>query len=157
MQGDREIVISRNFDAPRRIVWAAWTDPKHIAQWWGPDGFNAPPCEIDLREGGSFLVELTGPDGNVYPCRGVFREVVEPERIVYDGPPNEPAGCGAGIPPNATVTVTFAEAGSGTRLTIHTLLASASDRAAAAAEGFIPGWQQSLERLADRLEADLIA
>ncbi|HMS09802.1 MAG TPA: SRPBCC domain-containing protein, partial [Pyrinomonadaceae bacterium] len=71
--------------------------------------------------------------------------------IVYDGPANEPAGCGAGIPPNATVTVTFAAEGSQTELTIHTLLASEADRVAARDEGFIAGWQDSLERLAEKL------
>lgn len=151
MQGDREIVVSRRFDAPRELVWQAWTDPQAIAEWWGPRGFDAPPCEIDLRPGGKFQVDLNGPDGKIYPCKGTFREIVEPERIVYDGPANEPAGCGAGIPPNATVTVTFAAAGGQTELTIHTLLASEADRVAARDEGFIPGWQDSLERLAEKL------
>lgn len=152
LRGDREIVISRVFDAPRKLVWSAWTDPKHISQWWGPRGFDAPPCEIDLRPGGNFVVNLNGPDGNIYPCRGTFREVIEPERIVYDGPPNEPAGCGAGIPPDATVTITFDEIDAGTELTIHTLLASEQHRQAARAEGFIEGWQQSLNRLAEEIE-----
>lgn len=151
MKGEREIVVSRRFDAPRELVWRAWTDPQAIAEWWGPRGFDAPPCEIDLRPGGRFQIDLNGPDGKIYPCKGTFREIVEPERIVYDGPANEPAGCGAGIPPNATVTVTFAEDGGRTELTIHTLLASEADRDAARDEGFIPGWQDSLERLAEKL------
>ena len=150
--GDREIVISRVFNAPRDLVWNAWTDPAHIASWWGPRGFSAPPCEVDLRPGGEFVVILDGPDGNKYPCRGVFKEVVEKEKIVYDGPPNEPAGCGAGIPPNARVTVTFEERSpEATRLTIHTVLDSAESRAAAAAEGFVAGWNDSLDRLAEDL------
>ena len=136
MIGDREIVVSRRFDAPRELVWRAWTDPQAIAEWWGPRGFDAPPCEIDLRPGGKFQVDLNGPDGKVYPCKGTFREIVEPERIVYDGPANEPAGCGAGIPPNATVTVTFAAEGTKPAL-------PRPIRDAARDEGFIPGWQDS--------------
>jgi uncharacterized protein YndB with AHSA1/START domain len=154
--GDREIVISRIFDAPRELVWSAWTDPGHISSWWGPRGFSAPPGEIDLRTGGNFLLNLHGPDGNIYPCKGTFREVVEPERIVYDGPPNEPAGCGAGIPPASTVTVTFTELGEKTELTIHTVLDSEAHRAAARNEGFIEGWQQSLNRLAEQIEIGAI-
>ncbi|QYO66529.1 SRPBCC domain-containing protein [Leptolyngbya sp. 7M] len=156
LKGDREIVISRIFDAPRQLVWKAWTDPNHISSWWGPRGFDAPPCEVDLRPGGTFLINLNGPDGNIYPCKGTFREVVEPERIVYDGPPNEPAGCGAGIPPDATVTVIFADIGKQTKLTIHTLLASEDHRIAARNEGFIEGWQQSLNRLAEEIEKGAI-
>jgi Uncharacterized conserved protein len=152
LRGDREIVISRVFDAPRELVWSVWTDPKHISEWWGPRGFDAPPCDIDLRPGGIFLVNLNGPDGKLYPCKGTFREVIEPERIVYDGPRNEPAGCGAGIPPDATVIITFEELNAGTELTIHTKLASEQHRQAARAEGFLEGWQQSLERLAEHIE-----
>lgn len=151
LRGDREIVISRIFDAPREMVWQAWTNPDHISSWWGPGGFSAPPCEIDLRPGGQFRIDLNGPDGNIYPCKGTFREVVEPERIVYDGPAGETPGCGAGLPPDATVTVTFADQNSKTRLTIHTVLASEADRAAARSEGFIEGWEQSLDRLAETI------
>jgi uncharacterized protein YndB with AHSA1/START domain len=152
--GDREIVISRVFEAPRELLWNAWTDPAHIASWWGPRGFTAPPCEIDLRPGGEFLVVLDGPDGNKYPCRGVFKEIVENEKLVYEGPANEPAGCGAGIPPNALVTVTFTDRGGETELTIHTVLDSSESRKAAAAEGFVAGWNDSLDRLAENLGID---
>lgn len=152
--GDREIVISRVFEAPRELLWNAWTDPAHIASWWGPRGFTAPPCEIDLRPGGEFLVVLDGPDGNKYPCRGVFKEIVEYEKLVYEGPANEPAGCGAGIPPNALVTVTFTDRGGDTELTIHTVLDSSESRKAAAAEGFVAGWNDSLDRLAENLGID---
>ncbi len=147
--GDREIVISWVFDAPVHLVWTAWTDPEHISKWWGPRGFNAPPSSVELRPGGTFRVELNGPDGKIYPCTGTFSEIIPNKKIVYEGPPNEPAGCGAGIPPQATVTITFTERGDRTELTIHTLLESTEHRAAARAEGFIEGWQQSLNRLAE--------
>lgn len=152
--GEREIVISRVFDAPVELLWTAWTDPKHISAWWGPRGFDAPPSSVDLRSGGQFRIDLNGPDGKVYPCKGTFREVIPHQKIVYDGPANEPAGCGAGIPPQATVTITFADRGEQTELTIHTLLVSAEHRQAARAEGFIEGWQQSLNRLAEFIVKD---
>jgi uncharacterized protein YndB with AHSA1/START domain len=80
-----ELIITRTFNAPRALVWQAWTDPEHIMQWWGPAGFNNETCTSDLRVGGSFQLEMRAPDGNVYPCVGTFREIVNHERIVYDG------------------------------------------------------------------------
>lgn len=80
-----ELVITRPFDASRELVWQAWSDPRHIMQWWGPAGFNNETCERDLRVGDRFQLAMRAPDGNVYPCIGTFREVIEHERIVYDG------------------------------------------------------------------------
>jgi uncharacterized protein YndB with AHSA1/START domain len=144
----REIVISRTFDAPREIVWEAWTDPRHLARWWGPDGFAARVRELDLRVGGTFLLHLRGPDGRDYPCKGIYREIVKPERIVWLGVPEDGHPCGAGLPPRAIVTVTFKPAGGRTELTIHTRLESTSDREAAITHGYFQGWTQSLARLA---------
>ena len=95
---------------------------------------------------------MRGPDGTIYPCNGVFREVVKPERIVYAGDSDGSEGCGAGLPPRAVVTVTFAEHGKQTTVTIHTQLESASDRVAAEKMGYLAGWTQTLERLAAILE-----
>jgi uncharacterized protein YndB with AHSA1/START domain len=149
-QDERTIVISREFDAPRELVFEAWTDPRHLAQWWGPRGYGNAGCEMDLRVGGTFRVLLRGPDGAIAPCKGVFREIVPPERIVYGGVADGGSdACGAGLPPNALVTVTFTERGGKTTVTIHTLLRSAADREAAVRMGFHAGWTQSLERLAD--------
>lgn len=79
---DREFVISRVFDAPRVLVFTAWTDPEHMAQWWGPHGFTNPVCEMDVRPGGAHRIVMRGPDGVEYPIKGVYLEVVEPERLV---------------------------------------------------------------------------
>jgi uncharacterized protein YndB with AHSA1/START domain len=149
-QDERTIVITREFDAPRALVWKAWTDPKHLAQWWGPAGFSTPGCAMEPRPGGVFRLQMRGPDGAMYPCEGVYREVVAPERVVYVGSP-EAVGCGAGLPPNAVVTVTFTEHAGKTTVTIHTRLLSVADRDAAVAGGFIPGWTDSLARLAEYL------
>lgn len=151
---ERTIVITRVFDAPRELVFKVWTDPRHVAQWWGPQGFTSPLCELDLRIGGVFRVHMLGPDGITYPCRGVFREVTEPERIVYAGEAEEgTVGCGAGLPPGAVVTVTFAERDGKTTVTIHTRLQSAADLEAAVQTGFNSGWASSLDRLAEHLQA----
>lgn len=152
LPSDREIVITRVFDAPRALVFKAWTDPKHLAKWWGPQGMTGEACRVDLRVGGVFRVELRAPDGAMYPCAAVFREIVEPERIVFTGTPDGAEGCGAGLPPHATVTVTFVEHDGRTTLTIHTRLASAADCAAAVKSGFNGGWASCLDRLAELLE-----
>ena len=68
---DREIVLTRVFDAPRELVFKVWTNPKHVALWWGPHGFSNPFCELDLRPGGAILIHMRGPDGIVYSMTGV--------------------------------------------------------------------------------------
>jgi uncharacterized protein YndB with AHSA1/START domain len=74
--------ITRIFDAPRELVWKAWTNPKHVMQWWGPTGFTSPACKIDLRVGGQYLYCMKTPDGMECWTGGEFVEIVEPERIV---------------------------------------------------------------------------
>ncbi len=80
---DREIVITRVFDAPRWLVWAAWTDPQHVPQWLlGPDGWTMPVCEIDLRPGGAWHFLWRNGNGEELDMHGVYREVVPPARLV---------------------------------------------------------------------------
>lgn len=144
---NNELVISRTFDAPRELVWQAWTDPKHIMQWWGPQGFSNTSCASDLRVGGTFHLDMRAPDGNTYPCKGIFREVNAPQRIVYDSEADEGHPCGAGLPPRAVVTVTFTEHNQQTTLTLHTRFASAARKEAANQAGYSVSWGQALERL----------
>ena len=80
---EREVVITRVFDAPRSLVFKAWTDPEHMARWWGPRGFTNPICELDARVGGAWRIVMRSPAGIEYPCGGVYREIVEPERLVF--------------------------------------------------------------------------
>lgn len=149
-----ELTLTRVFDAPRALVWGAWTDPKLVAQWWGPKAFTTSVCEIDLREGGAFRLDLCGPDGVIYPCKGIYHEIVEPERIVYSSDAAEGHPCGAGIPPRSRVTVTFIEHRTKTTLTLHTRFASAARREAAVQARFSISWQESLERLAKYVGTD---
>jgi uncharacterized protein YndB with AHSA1/START domain len=90
---------------------------------------------------------MRAPDGKVYPCIGTFREIVEPERIVYDGEAADGHPCGAGIPPRAVVTVSFAEQAGKTQLTLHTRFASAERQQAATAARFVVSWQEAMGRL----------
>jgi uncharacterized protein YndB with AHSA1/START domain len=147
-----ELVITRTFDAPRSLVWAAWTNPKHIMQWWGPQGFSNSSCELDLRVGGSFHLNMCAPDGNCYPCKGTYREIVEQERIVFDSEADDSHPCGAGLPPRSLVTITFAENNNRTTLTIHTVFESEARREAAVQARFNTSWAESLERLAVSLK-----
>ncbi|MGH2436869.1 MAG: SRPBCC domain-containing protein, partial [bacterium] len=79
---ERELVITRDFDAPRELVWKAWTEPEHFKSWMGPKGFTTPVCKIDLRVGGEYLYSMRSPEGQDFWSKGVFREIAPPERLV---------------------------------------------------------------------------
>ena len=79
----KEMVLTREFDVPRDLVFKAWTDPKQMAKWWGPRGFTNPVCEMDVRMGGRIRIDMHGPDGTDYPMTGRFDEVVAPERLIF--------------------------------------------------------------------------
>lgn len=140
-----ELTITRVFDAPRELVWQAWTEPEQIARWWGPRGISTPLAKIhiELRPGGAVdFVMVDDATGEEYPNTGTFVEVVPPERLVWrdDGFPD---GTGAGV-----VTVTFADLGGGkTQLTIHAV-ADFTDEVRRGAE---LGWGSMLDKLAEHL------
>jgi uncharacterized protein YndB with AHSA1/START domain len=146
---ERELVITRVFDAPRQLVFKAWTDPKHLAQWWGPKGFTNPVCELDVRPGGAILIHMRGPDGVVYPMKGVFHEIVAPERLVFTTSAFEDA---EGNPLLEDLnTVTFEEQGGKTKLTLRAIVVKSAPEVEAALAGMEEGWSQSLDRLAASL------
>lgn len=149
---DLVLVVTRIFDVPRELVFKMFTDPKHLARFWGPTGFTSNVREMDPRPGGAFCIDMRGPDGGICPCKGVYCEVVEPERIVYIGEPDGSHGCGGGLPPRALVTIIFAGHDGKTTLTINTRFEAAADRDAAVKMGFNLGWASSLDRLANLLE-----
>jgi uncharacterized protein YndB with AHSA1/START domain len=140
----RELVISRAFDAPRSLVFKAWTEPERLVRWWGPRGFTLPACKMDLRPGGSFRFRMRSPEGTDHWLRGVYREIVEPERLVFTWAWEDAEG----NPGHETmVTVTFVEQGAKTRLVMHQAIFE-SDTARDAHE---EGWTSGLERLAEYL------
>jgi len=139
---ERSLVMTRTFDAPRALVFRAWTDPSHVAQWWGPRGFTNPRCEWEARPGGKIHIDMRGPDGTVYPMPGQFHEVVAPERLVFSSSAVDGAL-------EVINTITFAEAGEQTTMTIEAIVVKATADAKFALDGMREGWTQTLERLAD--------
>lgn len=139
-----ELTITRIFDAPRALVFAAWTDAKHLAQWWGPHGFTNPVCTIEARVGGALRIDMRGPDGTIYPLTGVVRELVAPERLVWQTVALDAAGRHL---LEGLTTVTFAEANGKTTMTIHTRAIAVTGEAIAYIKGMNAGWTQSIERL----------
>ena len=141
----KELTLTRVFDAPRERVWQAWTDAKLVAQWWGPNGFTNPVCEVDARVGGAIVIHMSG-FGMLAPMTGVFKEVVKPERLVFTNnaffevPPVTPIIEGI-------TTVTFEDLGGKTRVTVHNGVFKASPTATQALEGMEPGWNQQLDKL----------
>jgi uncharacterized protein YndB with AHSA1/START domain len=144
-QGEREIVITRLFDAPRDLVFRVWTDPNHVVHWWGPNGFTNTIHEMDVRPGGVWRFVMHGPDGVDYENKVVYHEVVEPERLVYT------LG-GAEGDEGHEVTVTFTELGDKTSITMQSLFGSAAARDYVVKEFHaLEGANQTFEHLAQYL------
>ena len=149
---DREIVFTRGFDAPRKMVWEAWTDPKQVALWWGPKGFSTTIEEMDVRPGGVWKHVMHGPDGTDYPNESVFLDVVPYERLVY----TLSGGRKGGPPVQIEKTATFEEEAGGTRVTMSLVFPSADARDQNVRDyGSIEGGKQTLQRLADYLSGYL--
>ena len=146
----REIVGTREFDAPRDLVWQAWTDPKHLAQWWGPTGFTTTTKNFDMRAGGMWRFVMHGPDGRDYQNRITFDEIVKGERIAY-----RHAGGEDVEPVQFRTLVTFEDLdGRRTRITWRATFPSAAERARVIKEyGADKGLVQTMARLADYVVA----
>ena len=144
----RQITITRIFDAPRDMVFKAWTEAERIAEWWGPEDFSAPKVESDPRPGGTLSIVMRGPDGLEYPMTGIYKEVEPPERLVLEtaalGPDGERLL-------EAVQTVTFAERDGKTELTVQADAVALVAPAVAMLGGMLAGWNQSLQCLDDVL------
>jgi uncharacterized protein YndB with AHSA1/START domain len=139
--GDRELTITRVFDAPRNLVFEAWTRPEHLSRWFAPNNFTVPVCEMEFHNGGKFRLCMRG-FGQDHWMNGVFREIVVPERIVWAST-LEPDGN------EVVTTVTFADLGGKTRLTAHQTFSIETD----STRGARQGWTETLEHLAEFLKA----
>ena len=142
-----EVVLTRVYSAPRALVFLAWTDPKHLANWWGPRGFTNPVCELDVRPGGAILVHMTAPDGTMFPMTGTFHEIVEPERLVFTTRAFEDATGQALLEVHNTVT--FTDEGGKTKLTVRAVAVKVAPEVAGAVAGMNEGWAQSLDKLGE--------
>jgi uncharacterized protein YndB with AHSA1/START domain len=133
---DQEFTITRVYDAPRELLWKAWTDPDHVARWFGPRGITTPRSTItmDVRPGGSFeLTMVSDDDGTEYPSGGTFLEVVEPERLVWQ---DRDIGL--------TVTITFTDLGDQTEMTCHVVGETGGEEA-------YDGWSTMFDKLGELL------
>jgi uncharacterized protein YndB with AHSA1/START domain len=152
----RGFVVERVFDAPRGLVFKAWTEPERLKRWWGPRGYTVPYCEIDLREGGVFLFCMRSPEGRDSWGKGVFREIVAPERLVLamsfaDVEGNVVPATYYGLSPDwpleRLTTVTFEELAGATRVVVRDEgIPPGPD-----GDGTRQGWTEMLDGLAEYL------
>ena len=145
-RGEREIVMTRVFDAPRELVFDALTKPELLKRWFGPHGWTLAECEVDLRVGGAWRFFSRGPGGHTMGMRGVYREIVRPERVVYTESFDDWADAGA-----ALITATLAEHDGRTTLTCVSLAPTREVRDAVLASGMEHGAAETYDRLADVL------
>lgn len=142
LAGDREIVLTRILNAPRDLVFDVWTDPQHIAQWWGPNGFTNTIHEMNVRPGGIWRFIMHGPDGTDYPNKIVYEKVERPSLIAYlhgDDSDDEAAMFRA--------SASFEEEEGKTKVTLRLLFPSAEARNKMVEFGAVEGGQQTLGRL----------
>ncbi|HLK19126.1 MAG TPA: SRPBCC domain-containing protein [Bryobacteraceae bacterium] len=145
----RQVTLTRLIDAPRELVFRAWTEPEQMKHWWGPNGFTTVRCELEPRAGGALRIDMRGPDGTLYPHSGTVREFVRPERLVLfmnvqDGEGN--------IIFEGVTTVTLVEEAGKTRLTLHSRIENASvEFGAMHGAGMENGWNQALDHLEKQL------
>jgi uncharacterized protein YndB with AHSA1/START domain len=141
---DRVLKIERLFDAPRTLVFDAWTKPEHMANWWGPRGFKSTVLKSELRPGGAYRIHMLGPDGDHW-TQGIYREVVRPERLVMDG--SWADANGNPTRPATTLTLLFEDVGGKTRLTLHNAIFESTT----ARDMHNTGWTSSLDCLGEYL------
>lgn len=147
MTAPKEVTLTRIFNAPREMVYQAWTDPEQVAKWWGPHWFSIPFCELDVRPGGAMMIHMQGPDGEIYPDIGEYVDVAEGKRLVFISRAFEDGEGGYHL--EAQTTVTFEDQDDGkTRLTLRSVVLKATPEAQGALAGMEQGWSESLEKLA---------
>ena len=143
---ERVLVLEREYDAPRNLVFKVWTDAAHLARWWGPKGFEVLSWKADARPGGRFRFGMRSPEGEEHWAHGFYREVVAPERLVFttawelaDGSPKH----------ETVVTITLTEGGGRTKLHFHQAIFDSKT----ARDLHRGGWNSTLDSLADYLAA----
>jgi uncharacterized protein YndB with AHSA1/START domain len=146
---NRTVILTRLFDAPRALVFKAWTTADMVQKWWGPGEYPVAHCTMDARPGGVFYIEMRGPDGNPFPEKGMFSEVVPPEKLVF----NSGAFLDAqGNPQVETLNVvTFEDADGKTKLTLHATVTKLAPGFPFVLEPMEAGWNEGLDQLAQLL------
>lgn len=148
-----DFIASRVFDAPRALVFGAFSDCTHLVHWWGPNGWTLPVCEMDFRTGGTWRYCMQSPEGEKSCGSSTYQEIVEPERIVYTDAFTDADGKPIADTPEMVITVTFDEANGRTTLTNIARFATATDLDFAVGIGM----ERGLTETWDRLEAHLAA
>ena len=145
LPSDREILLTRQFNAPRKLVFEVMSNPQHLAQWWGPRSMKFVVCEVDFRVGGNYRYVLRGPDGNDYGFRGEYQEILIPERVVstfeFEGLPGH----------GSVETMTLIEREGLTTLNVRCLYQSSQDRDGHLHSGMESGARESHDRLEEFL------
>ena len=147
---ERRLALVRTFDAPRDLVFAAWTEPERMKLWWGPKGWTIPFSEADLRPGGAFRYAMRSPDGQEHLVEGVISEIEPPSRFVTV---SELGGDGNHPPVRVVTEVTFESQGDVTLVRIETVASGSADMIDSATEGMDEHWVEHLDRLRDHLAA----
>lgn len=143
---NHDLTFERLIEAPRAVLWRCWTEPELIRQWFTPRPWTTPVVEVDVRPGGSSYMLFRGPEGEEFPNRGVYLEVVPGERLVFTDAYTEAWQPSA--KPFMTAIVTFADEAGGTRYTARVRHWSEEDRAQHEAMGFHEGWGKAADQLA---------
>jgi uncharacterized protein YndB with AHSA1/START domain len=155
----RELVITRILDAPRELVWKAWTEPELMMQWWAPKNFTAPSIKLDLRVGGEYLSCMRSPEGKDYWSKGTYKEIVPGQRLVLTNSfadekgnivPATYYGMSPEFPLESIVTVTLDENGGRTKLTLR--YDDVSSIPQSDLSDMQQGWNEMLDKLADFLK-----
>lgn len=145
---DCEVVITRILNAPRELVWEAWTNPKHIVNWWGPEGFTTTIESMDFRVGGEWRYMMIGPDGTRYPNHMLYKEITPPSKLVSDHGDGEQVWFES--------TITLQETGGGTLITLRHLFPSKQSRDEVVEKyGAIEGGKQHLAKLEAYIKKNL--
>jgi uncharacterized protein YndB with AHSA1/START domain len=143
-----ELVLTRTFDAPRELVFAAFTDARRLAQWWGPEGFTTPDATADVRPGGALRLDMHSPDGTIYRGGGTYHEIVPPERLVFS---TTILGDDDKALAEIRNTLTLVDRDGKTELTLHARVVHADPSVAHHLAGMEEGWNSSLDVLAEYL------
>lgn len=144
--------MERVFDAPRELVFKAYSDPEYLKQWWGPKGWTLPVSNMDFRPGGTWHYCMRGPGGEESWGKAVYREIVAPERIVYSDYFSDAEGNTVAGLPESTATVLFTDHNGKTKVTARVQFASAEDLQTILDMGMSEGMGETFDRLADYLE-----
>jgi uncharacterized protein YndB with AHSA1/START domain len=145
----KTMLLTRTLNAPRELVWKAWTESKLMAEWWSPRGFTNPTCEIDVRPGGAIRIHMDHPNFPNHWMTGTFKEVSKPEKLVFISKAFEDENGNAEL--EILNTVTFEEINGKTKLTVNAQILKATEKVKFAVGGMNQGWNESIDKLEELL------